>query len=66
MATDTWWAHHELEVPRLELYVEPWNTASIRTAEGPDFGGKGCYAAGKKSVVSERTCSCTRGCPPIR
>jgi hypothetical protein len=26
-------AQHELRVPRLELYVEPWNAASIRTAE---------------------------------
>src|SRR5207248_8915670 len=26
------WAHHELQIPRLQLYVEPWNTASVMTA----------------------------------
>lgn len=35
------WGHHELEVPRLELYVEPWNTASIRTAEKAGFQREG-------------------------
>jgi len=35
------WAHHELQVPRLELYVEPWNTASIRTAERAGFQREG-------------------------
>ncbi|MFF0393275.1 GNAT family N-acetyltransferase [Kitasatospora sp. NPDC004615] len=27
------WAFGELAVPRVELYVEPWNTGSLRTAE---------------------------------
>ncbi|MDV6278443.1 GNAT family N-acetyltransferase [Rhodococcus erythropolis] len=27
------WAFSELEIPRLELYIEPWNTASVRSAE---------------------------------
>jgi [ribosomal protein S5]-alanine N-acetyltransferase len=31
------WAHRDLRIPRLELYVEPWNTASIRTAERAGF-----------------------------
>jgi [ribosomal protein S5]-alanine N-acetyltransferase len=35
------WAHHELQIPRLELYVEPWNTASIRTAEKAGFRREG-------------------------
>jgi ribosomal-protein-alanine N-acetyltransferase len=35
------WAHHELGVPRLQLYVEPWNTASIRTAERAGFQREG-------------------------
>src|SRR5215469_5234273 len=35
------WAHHELQIPRLELYVEPWNTASIRTAERAGFQREG-------------------------
>jgi RimJ/RimL family protein N-acetyltransferase len=35
------WAHHELQIPRLELYVEPSNTASIRTAEKAGFQREG-------------------------
>jgi hypothetical protein len=31
------WAHQDLQIPRLELYVEPWNLASIRTAEMVGF-----------------------------
>jgi RimJ/RimL family protein N-acetyltransferase len=37
----TRWAHHELQIPRLELYVEPWNTASIRTAEKAGYRREG-------------------------
>ncbi|MFJ1753282.1 GNAT family N-acetyltransferase [Kitasatospora sp. NPDC088134] len=29
----TRWAREELGIARLELHVEPWNTASLRTAE---------------------------------
>jgi ribosomal-protein-alanine N-acetyltransferase len=36
-----WWAQHELQIPRLELYVEPWNTASIRAAERVGFQREG-------------------------
>jgi RimJ/RimL family protein N-acetyltransferase len=32
---------HELQVPRLELYVEPWNTASVKTAERAEFQREG-------------------------
>lgn len=35
------WAHHELDIPRLELCVEPWNTGSIRTAERAGFQREG-------------------------
>jgi RimJ/RimL family protein N-acetyltransferase len=35
------WAHDELRIPRLELYVEPWNTGSIRVAEGAGFHREG-------------------------
>ncbi|MGW4696871.1 GNAT family N-acetyltransferase [Kitasatospora cineracea] len=31
------WAFGELGLPGLELYVEPWNTGSIRTAERAGF-----------------------------
>ncbi|MEU8894128.1 GNAT family N-acetyltransferase [Streptomyces sp. NPDC048442] len=35
------WALSELRVPRLELYVEPWNTGSVRTAERAGFQREG-------------------------
>ena len=31
------WALEELGIPRLELYIEPWNQASIATAERSGF-----------------------------
>jgi RimJ/RimL family protein N-acetyltransferase len=37
----TAWAFEELGIDRLELYVEPWNTASARTAEGAGFRREG-------------------------
>jgi RimJ/RimL family protein N-acetyltransferase len=35
------WALAELQIPRLELYVEPWNIASIKTAETAGFEREG-------------------------
>ncbi len=35
------WAFGDLRIPRLELYVEPWNEASIRTAEYAGFSREG-------------------------
>lgn len=35
------WAFDHLQLPRLELYVEPWNEASIRTAERAGFQREG-------------------------
>jgi RimJ/RimL family protein N-acetyltransferase len=35
------WALGELRIPRLELYVEPWNQASIATAERAGFCREG-------------------------
>jgi ribosomal-protein-alanine N-acetyltransferase len=35
------WAFTGLRIPRLELYVEPWNQASIRTAERAGFRREG-------------------------
>lgn len=37
----TGWALGELGVPRLELYAEPWNEASIRVARANGFGAEG-------------------------
>ncbi|WP_017625363.1 GNAT family N-acetyltransferase [Nocardiopsis chromatogenes] len=41
LAAVTDWAVHGLGIPRLELYVEPWNTASMRTAERSGFHRQG-------------------------
>ncbi|MEU0061578.1 GNAT family protein [Streptomyces sp. NPDC006334] len=35
------WAMRDLRIPRLELWVEPWNTAAIRTAERAGFQREG-------------------------
>jgi RimJ/RimL family protein N-acetyltransferase len=35
------WALADLRIPRLELYVEPWNAASQRTAEHVGFQREG-------------------------
>ena len=35
------WAFGDLRIPRLQLYVEPWNTASQRTAERVGFQREG-------------------------
>jgi [ribosomal protein S5]-alanine N-acetyltransferase len=47
------WAHRDLQVPRLELYVEPWNLASIRTAERTGFQREGLLR-GWQEVGGER------------
>ena len=39
-------AFTELAIPRLHLFVEPWNVASARTAEGRDSGTKPRCAGG--------------------
>ncbi|MGV9249779.1 GNAT family N-acetyltransferase [Streptomyces sp. NPDC003710] len=35
------WALRDLWIPRLELWVEPWSTASVRTAERAGFRREG-------------------------
>ncbi|MER5887191.1 GNAT family N-acetyltransferase [Streptomyces sp. NPDC001941] len=35
------WAADDLRIPRLQLFVEPWNTASCRTAEEAGFVREG-------------------------
>jgi RimJ/RimL family protein N-acetyltransferase len=47
------WALHELRIPRLELYVEPWNTGSVRTAERAGFQREGLLR-GWQQVGAER------------
>jgi RimJ/RimL family protein N-acetyltransferase len=41
LKTLTFWALGVLGIPRLELYVEPWNEACIRTAERAGFQREG-------------------------
>jgi RimJ/RimL family protein N-acetyltransferase len=41
LRTVTAWGLEELGIPRLELYAEPWNTASLRTAEHVGFEREG-------------------------
>jgi [ribosomal protein S5]-alanine N-acetyltransferase len=47
------WAHLELGIPRVELYVEPWNTASLRSAERAGFQREGLLR-GWQEVGGER------------
>jgi RimJ/RimL family protein N-acetyltransferase len=47
------WALEELRIPRLQLYVEPWNTASRRTAERAGFRSEGVLR-GWQQVGAER------------
>ncbi len=47
------WAFDELAVPRLDLHVEPWNAASIRTAERVGFVREGLLRSWQ-DVGSER------------
>ncbi|WP_063000472.1 GNAT family N-acetyltransferase [Nocardia jinanensis] len=42
------WALEELHIPRLQLYVEPWNRASIRTAERAGFECEGLLRSWQK------------------
>lgn len=39
------WTFEHLDVSRLSLFIEPWNTASIRTAESADYRREGLLAA---------------------
>ena len=48
-----WWGHQVLHIPRLELYVEPWNIASVRTAERGRFQREGLLR-GWQEVGGER------------
>ncbi|MFB7666312.1 GNAT family N-acetyltransferase [Kitasatospora sp. NPDC056138] len=47
------WALADLRIPRLQLYVEPWNTASQRTAERVGFQREGLLR-GWQQVGDER------------
>ena len=48
------WARHAIGIPRLELYVEPWNSASIRTAEHAGFSREGLLRSWQEIGGSRR------------
>ncbi|MGW1738775.1 GNAT family N-acetyltransferase [Nocardia sp. NPDC001965] len=48
LAATATWALEELHIPRLQLYVEPWNRASIRTAERAGFECEGLLRSWQK------------------
>lgn len=52
------WALDELRIPRLELYVEPWNAASIKTAEAAGFEREGLLRSWRE-VGDERKDMCS-------
>ena len=35
------WADNDLHIPRIQVYIEPWNIGSIRTAEAAGFTKEG-------------------------
>ncbi|MFC9246568.1 GNAT family N-acetyltransferase [Streptomyces sp. NPDC057136] len=41
LRTVSTWALHDLRIPRVQLLVEPWNTASVRTAVEAGFRREG-------------------------
>jgi [ribosomal protein S5]-alanine N-acetyltransferase len=47
------WAFEAIDVVRLELYVEPWNVGSIRTAERVGFLREGLLRKAER-VGTER------------
>ncbi len=53
LSTVTDWAQNTLKIPRLELYVEPWNIASIKTAESVGYQQEGIMRSWQK-VGNER------------
>ncbi|MGW3584505.1 GNAT family N-acetyltransferase [Streptomyces rubiginosohelvolus] len=53
LRTVTGWALRDLGVPRLHLYIEPWNTASARIAEDIGFRREGLLR-GWQQVGDER------------
>ena len=51
------WAHRVQRIPRLELHVEPWNMASVRTAELAGFTREGLMR-GWQEIGGERRDLC--------
>jgi RimJ/RimL family protein N-acetyltransferase len=54
LATLATWAFEAIEMARLELYVEPWNAGSIRTAERAGFVREGLLRQAQRVGVERR------------
>ncbi|MBF6163780.1 N-acetyltransferase [Streptomyces gardneri] len=54
LRTVTAWSFEQLCAPRLQLYVEPWNTASVRTAERAGFRREGLLRGWQQVGESRR------------
>jgi hypothetical protein len=54
------------ELHRIELYIEPWNTGSIRVAESAAYSDDGLLRSHQQSVMPGGTCCFTqpRGLDP--
>ena len=48
------WAFEAIDIARLELYVEPWNVGSIRTAERAGFVREGLLRQARRVGVERR------------
>ncbi|WP_234487426.1 GNAT family N-acetyltransferase, partial [Streptomyces sp. MBT54] len=61
LRTVTGWALRDLGVPRLQLYIEPWNTASARIAEDIGFRRerlpRGCGTTSRRTTGSASSAS---------
>jgi len=54
LATLATWAFEAIDMVRLELYVEPWNVGSIRTAERTGFVCEGLLRKARRVGVERR------------
>jgi MFS family permease len=44
---------------RIELYIEPWNAGSVKTAERAGYEREGLLRSHQRSAAAAGTCSCT-------
>jgi RimJ/RimL family protein N-acetyltransferase len=51
-------AFNDLAIPRLQLYIEPWNVASVRTAEGAGFGWEATLRGWERIGTEQHDADC--------
>ena len=54
----TAFAFEELAIPRVHLFVEPWNVASARTAESAGFGHEATLRGWERIDGEQRDVDC--------